>query len=216
MIFQDNVLKEYLKNVYFITGTACGGKTTISRALSKKYNMAVYDVDEQFPIHKAMSDLMFQPAMNLQTKNADEFFSRTYLDYAKWIINNTREQLDFVILDLIRLSKEQRVICDLHLTVDEAKKLTDYNRVIFLIKEPSNIIEDYCNRKDHEDFKKFINSATNHLKAKQNCNKTLEYVIDKRYKEIKNSDFFWIERNGDSTVENTLYEVEKHLMLKCN
>lgn len=213
MIFQDNVLKEYLKNVYFITGTACGGKTTISRALSKKYNMPIYDVDKQFPIHKGMSDLIFQPAMNLQTNNADEFFSRPYLDYAKWIIKSTREQLDFVILDLIRLSKEQRVICDLHLTVDEAKKLTGYDHVVFLIKEPTNIIEDYCNRTDHEDFKKFINSATNPLKAKQNCNKTLEYVHTKRYEEIKNSNFFWIERSSGSTVESTLYEVEKHFKL---
>ena len=37
MIFQDNVIKEYLKNVYFITGTPCGGKTTVSRALAEKY-----------------------------------------------------------------------------------------------------------------------------------------------------------------------------------
>lgn len=36
MIFQDNVIKEYLKNVYFITGTPCGGKTTISRELAKR------------------------------------------------------------------------------------------------------------------------------------------------------------------------------------
>ena len=48
MIFQNNIIKEYLKNVYFITGTPCGGKTTISRTLAKKYNLLVYDVDERF------------------------------------------------------------------------------------------------------------------------------------------------------------------------
>lgn len=48
MIFQDNVIKEYLKNVYFVTGTPCGGKTTISRELAKRYNLLVYDVDKQF------------------------------------------------------------------------------------------------------------------------------------------------------------------------
>lgn len=35
MILQDNIIKEFLKNVYFITGTPCGGKTTISRELAK-------------------------------------------------------------------------------------------------------------------------------------------------------------------------------------
>lgn len=213
MIFQDNVLKEYLKNVFFITGTACGGKTTISRALSQKYNFALYDVDEKFPIHKSMSDLMFQPAMNLPTDNADEFFSRSYLDYANWIINNTREQLDYVILDLIRLSEKQKVICDLHLTVEEVEKLTEYNHVVFLIKNPLNLIDDYCNRKDHENFSKFINSASNPLIAKENCNKTLEYVNRAKYESVKRSNYFWIERDDNSNVEDTLYQVEKHFHL---
>lgn len=64
MILQDNVLKAYLKNVYFIAGTPCGGKTTISKALSKKHGFAVYDVDERFPAHRNISKPAFQPAMN--------------------------------------------------------------------------------------------------------------------------------------------------------
>ena len=39
MIIQDNALKAYLKNVYFITGTPCGGKTTISRALAQRHGL---------------------------------------------------------------------------------------------------------------------------------------------------------------------------------
>ena len=42
MIFQDNILKEYLKNVYFITGTPCGGKSTTSKALGVKYMTTFY------------------------------------------------------------------------------------------------------------------------------------------------------------------------------
>ncbi|MBQ9703179.1 MAG: AAA family ATPase, partial [Clostridia bacterium] len=111
MIFQDNVLKEYLKNVYFITGTPCGGKTTISRELAKKYNLTVYDIDEQFENHLMNSNSVYQPSMNTQFKNADEFFGRTVEEYKKWLLDNTREQLDFVILDLIRLSQNQVVLC---------------------------------------------------------------------------------------------------------
>ena len=39
MIFQDNVIKEYLKNVYFITGTPCGGKTTVSRLAARFWDV---------------------------------------------------------------------------------------------------------------------------------------------------------------------------------
>lgn len=105
MIFQDNVIKEYLKNVYFITGTPCGGKTTISRELAKRHNLFVYDIDERFANHQKISNATFQPAMNKVFKDADEFFGRTVEEYRQWLIDNTREQLDFVLLDLICLSQ---------------------------------------------------------------------------------------------------------------
>lgn len=109
MIFQDNVIKEYLKNVYFITGTPCGGKTTISRELAKRHNLLVYDIDEQFSNHQKISNAVFQPSMNKVFKDADEFFGRTVEEYQKWLIDNTREQLDFVLLDLICLSRQYTV-----------------------------------------------------------------------------------------------------------
>ncbi|MCM1256773.1 MAG: ATP-binding protein [Roseburia sp.] len=65
MIFQDNVLKKYLENVYFITGTPCGGKNTISRTLAKRQGFMVYDIDEHFPEHQQISDPIFQPVMKL-------------------------------------------------------------------------------------------------------------------------------------------------------
>lgn len=210
MIFQDNALKKYLENVYFITGTPCGGKSTISKALAKKYGFEVYDVDEQFPKHKQFSNSEFQPAMNKSFQNADEFFYRTVEEYQNWLISNTREQLDFVLLDLIRLSQNRIVLCDCHLTLEQADMLSDASRVVFLIREPSNLIDDYCNRKDHQDFRDFIYSATDVEKAKRTCNETLYGLNREAYNAIKNSSYLWIERTDESTVEYTLEMVEKH------
>ena len=72
----------------------------------------VYDIDEQFAKHQKISSSDFQPSMNKVFKNADEFFGRTVEEYKKWLIDNTREQLDFVLLDLIRLSQNQIVLCE--------------------------------------------------------------------------------------------------------
>lgn len=210
MIFQDNVIKLYLKNVYFITGTPCGGKTTISRALAEKHGLMVYDIDEQFPRHQQISSPNFQPSMNKEFKNADEFFGRTVEEYKKWLIDNTREQLDFVLLDLIQISQNQIVLCDCHLTVDEADILTDLSRVVFLIKDPTNLVDDYCNRPDHQGFNDFINSTTNVENAKLICNATLKDINVVRCRQIKNSQYFWIERNDNSTVEETIHKVEQH------
>jgi Shikimate kinase len=210
MVFQDNVLKEYLKNVYFITGTPCGGKTTVSRALAKKHGFVVYDIDEQFPAHQKIADAEFQPSMTKEFKNADEFFGRSVEEYTNWLIDNSREQLDFVLLDLIRLSQDQIVLCDCHLTVEEAEKITDISRVVFLIKDPANLVEDYCNRPDHQDFSDYINSSTNVENAKTICNKTLQIINTENCDKIKNSHYFWLERNKDSTVDETVYKVEQH------
>ncbi len=210
MIFQDNVIKEYLKNVYFITGTPCGGKTTISRELAKRYHLLSYDVDEQFASHQEISNSAFQPCMNKVFRNADAFFGRTVEEYQQWLIGNTREQLDFVLLDLIRLSQNQIVLCDCHLEVDEADRLTESSRIVFLIKEPSHLVDDYCNRPDHQDFHDFINSTSDPKRAKAVCNETLKSLNLKRYERIQKSDYFWIERKENSTVDETVRKVAQH------
>ena len=209
MILQDNVIKEYLKNVYFITGTPCGGKTTISRELAKRHNLLVYDIDEQFANHKKISNAAFQPSMNKAFKNADEFFGRTVEEYQKWLIDNTREQLDFVFLDLICLSRNEVVLCDCHITMEEAEKYTEASRIVFLIKEPSNLVEEYCNRPDHQGFKNFIHSASDVEKAKAVCNATLKNLNEKSCNNIKNSSYLWIERSESSTVDETVRKVER-------
>lgn len=210
MIFQDNILKEYLKNVYFIAGTACGGKTTVSRELAKRHRLTVFDIDETFDRHRQIASPDKQPAMTRSFRDADEFFGRTTGEYRKWLIDNRREQLDFVLLDLIRLSQNQTVLCDCHLTAEEADKLTEPSRIVFLIRDPSNLAEEYCNRPDHQDFKNFINSATDVARAKALCNATLESLNRKAIEQVKRSDYVWIERKQGSTVEETVGQVERH------
>ncbi len=213
MIFQDNVIKEYLKNVYFVTGTPCGGKTTLSRELAKRHDLLVYDIDEEFEKHQKLSNPDYQPSMNKNFKDADEFFGRTVEEYKQWLISNTREQLDFVLLDLIRLSQNQIVVCDCHLTMEQAAQITEPSRIVFLLKEPSNIIDDYINRPDHQGFCDFIHSATDVKKAKETCNATLRSLNEKHYRDIKESGYFWLERTPQSTVEETVDKVERHFGL---
>lgn len=210
MIFQDNIIKEYLKNVYFISGTACGGKTTVTKALGEKYGIPVYVIDDQFTIHQLKSDKEHQPTMNKFFKDADEFFGRSVEEYKNWLLGNKREQLDYVLLDLIRLSSDRVILCDLHIVVEEADKITDPSRIAFMIHKPENIVDTYCNRPDHQPFNNFIHSATDYEKAKATCNQTLTELNLDVYEYIKNSDYFWVERDNNRSVEDTVALVEKH------
>ena len=210
MIFQDNIIKEYLRNVYFISGTPCGGKTTITRALGEKYNIPVYVIDDQIPYHVRLSDKEHQPNMNQNFKDADEFFGRTVEEYKNWLIGNSREQLDFILLDLIKMSQDKMVLCDIHIVAEEAFKFTDPSRIAFLIKEPKDLVDDYCNRPDHQPFSDFIHSATDYEKAKATCNETLYSLNIERYNFIKNSDYFWLERDLQRSVDETADLVARH------
>lgn len=205
---------EQFKNVFFVTGTATGGKTTISNALAQKYGWLRYDVDAEFDKHQKLSNPNDQPNMNKTFKNADAFFMRDKNEYVQWLKDNSKEQLEFVLNDLVKLSKNQIIVCDLHLEPYEADILTTKDKIVFLIRENNdNIIDDYCNRQSHVGFNNFINSATDPKKAKQNCNEVLKTINQERCDTIKKSGYFYIERNLNSTVENTLRQVEKHFNL---
>lgn len=214
MIFQDNIIKQYLKNVYFIAGTPCGGKTTVSRALAKKYGILVYDIDERFDEHQAMSDPVSQPAMNRDFRDADEFFGRSVEEYKAWLLKNTREQLDFVLLDLMRLSQNQKVLCDCHLTLEQAATVTDPSHIAFMIKKPVNLVEEYCNRPDHQGFSNFIHSATDFEAAKKTCNETLMSLNEKYYEDVKASGYFFVDRGDGLSVEETVALTAKHFGLE--
>lgn len=213
MIFQDNVIKEYLRNVYFISGTPCGGKTTVSRTLAKKHGLPVYDIDEMFEVHRALSDKEAQPNMNRQFRDADEFFGRSVEEYRSWLIGNTREQLDFVLLDLIKLSRDGVILCDCHLTLEQAEQLTEPSRVAFLIKEPKDIVDEYCSRPDHHGFSDFIHSASDFEKAKAVCNETLLNLNKDFYTDVRGSGYFFVDRGEGRSVEETVRLVGEHFGL---
>ena len=111
--------------------------------------------------------------MNRQFRDADEFFGRSVEEYRDWLIGNSREQPDFVLLDLIKLSQNHVVLCDIHNVAEEAFKFTDPSRIAFLIREPKDLVEEYSNQPDHTPFRDFIHSATDYEKAKATCNETL-------------------------------------------
>ena len=210
MIFQDNVIKEYLRNVYFITGTPCGGKTTVTKALSKKFGIPMYIIDDQFTIHQIKSDEEHQPNMNKRFRDADEFFGRSVEEYRNWLKGNSREQLDYVLLDLIKLSQDKPILCDIHLVAEQALEFTDPSRIAFMIRDPKDLVDEYAARPDHQSFCEFLHSASDYEKAKATVNETLYSLNIDRYNYIKNSDLFYLERDENRSVEETADLVAKH------
>ena len=107
MLIADNILREKLKNVYFVTGS---GKTTNSNEKSKHLNNSyVYHTDNRGPFFK-LADPKYQPAM---CRDVQDYFSLDKDDAHNWECNIVKEFTPMIIIDLIYLSsKFDVVICE--------------------------------------------------------------------------------------------------------
>ena len=213
MEIANNILKERLKNVYFVCGTACGGKSTITRRLAQKHNLTLYNMDDAYDRHRDLANETFQPAMTQRFQSWEQYFCRPPQTYASWLKKSMEEQLQMVVLDLVELSKTKKVVADLHLPPALANQLASWDRLIFLIAHPQLIANDYYHRPDHAGLHRCIMALSNPQQAMDNCSRALELVNGPVYDAVKAGDLFWLERVADSTVEGMLRQVEAHFGL---
>ena len=152
MKIENNILKYYLKNVYFITGTAFAGKSTMVNMLAEKYDMIC--CGENY--HSAVSDIVAEP--NVQPDlcymksltDWKEFVTRTPEEYERWIYGTGREAAEFEIAELLSLAKEKKVIVDTNIPIDILKEISDYHHVAVMLSPQSMSVERFFDRSDPE------------------------------------------------------------------
>lgn len=55
--------EEPLKNLFWLGGSPCAGKSSISDSLASRFDLDVYHVDEAFETHTQSLDAVHQPAL---------------------------------------------------------------------------------------------------------------------------------------------------------
>jgi len=211
----NNILKRYLKNVYFFCGTACGGKTTVSKAFAEKHGFIWLDEDT---LNKQMADIAkptYQPAWCSRPADWETYFNRPYKEYHQWLNDCGEEMLPMELLELIQLSANSQVAVDMYnMPPKFALELTDPSRIVFLVTTPERIVRDYYNRHGHREIYDCIMSLRDPEAALANTNQMLAYGNQLFLDELFQSGLFYIMRDDTSTVDNTLMLVEKHFGLK--
>lgn len=111
MKIENNILKHYLKNVYFITGTAYAGKSTTVKMLAERYDMIF--CGENY--HIAVSDIVatpdVQPDLCYRKNLTDwkDFVTRSPEEYERWIYSSGKEGAEFEVAELISISKNNNL-----------------------------------------------------------------------------------------------------------
>ncbi len=220
MHISNNIIKHYLKNVYFINGTSYAGKSTMCAMLSEKYGLV--HCGENYNLDEFLSVVTIKDQPNMSyfhtMKDWQEFINRTPEEYDAWISGCSREVVGFEISELIRISANRKVIVDTNMPCDVLKQITGYNQVAIILSPQSMSVDMFFKRDDPD--KQFILSqikkAPNPEKTMQNYRACIaEINSQEHYNEWLNSGFFTIVReNAQTDTRNETLEIlAKHFGL---
>ena len=221
MNMESNILKYYLRNVYFITGTAYAGKSTMVKMLSEKYDMVFCGENYFTEVTDLVADPAIQPDLCYIKNLTDfkDFVTRSPEEYERWIFGTGREAAGFEIAELISRSRDKKVIVDTNIPLDILKEISDYNHVAIMLSPQSMSVERFFDRSDPE--KQFIlsviDSCENSEEVMENYRKGLALINSKEhYDEMANSGFFTLvrENTDEDTREKVCEKLAKHFGLK--
>jgi hypothetical protein len=218
---ESNILRYYLRNVYFVNGTAYAGKSTMVAMLAEKYDMVHCGENYHAKNCDKFVTPEYQPNIGyFQTKKDwQEFINRTPDEYARWIAGTAWEATQIEIAELLRIPEGKKIIVDTNISLDVLREISDYHHVAIMLSPQSMSIDRFFDRDDAE--KQFlleqIQLAENPEKTMANFRECLARINSKEcYDEFLNSEFFTIIREDTSidTRTETMSKLAEHFQLE--
>lgn len=214
MNIENNVLRYYLRNAYFITGTAYAGKSTMVKMLSERYGMIACGENYHMDIAERCAEPDIQPNLCYfrTMKSWEEFVRRTPEEYERWMYDSGKEAAGIEIAELISLSGQGRAIVDTNIPLPVLREISNYDHVAVMLSPQSMSVDRFFDRSDPE--KRFL------LDVIENCEDSAAVMENYRaglarinspehYREYAESGFYTVVR--ENTEEDTRDEVCEEL-----
>ena len=220
MKIANNILKHYLKNVYFITGTAYSGKSTMVKMLAERYDMIFCGENYHMDVSNVVATNDTHPDIcyNKNLKDWKEFVTRSPEEYERWIYSVAKEAAEFEVAELITISQDKNVIVDTSIPIEILKEISDYQHVAVMLSPQSMSVERFFDRSDPE--KQFILNVIESCDDPEAVMKNYQQGLarinsQKHYDEYAESGFFTVVRedNGLDTREEVCDAIAKHFGL---
>ena len=219
----DNILKYYLRNVYFINGHSYAGKSTMVKMLAERYDMVFCGENYQsgmpdsFP--KSELSRWKQPALcYFDTMSGwEEWLNLSPEEHWRWIQACTQDCIQVEIVELVkRAASGKKIIVDTNITPEVLRGISDYNRVAIMTGIPEEAAKRFFDRDDSD--KKFMMEQIKLCKDPEatlaNFNAQLEYKPPDDW-DWEHTGFFTYKRTDyeNDTREEVLALLAKHFML---
>jgi adenylate kinase family enzyme len=157
----DNIVKHYLKNVYFINGHSCAGKSTMVKLLAERYDMTLCGENYQSGMTDSFPDNELsrwnQPALcYFETMSGwEEWLNMSPEEHWQWTSACAQECIEVEIAELIkRAAGEKKIIVDTNITPEVLRAISDYNHVAIMVGIPEIAEKRFFDRDDSD--KKFM------------------------------------------------------------
>ena len=224
MKISNNVIRHYLKNVYFITGTAYAGKSTITRMLAEKYGMILCGENYHMEVSETVATPETHPDLcyNRMLTDWREFVTRSPEEYERWIYAVGREAAEFEVAELIALSRSQdpppRIIVDTNIPLDVLREISDEHHVAVMLSPASMSVERFFDRDDPDKLflLQVIDRCDDPAAVMENYRRGLARINSREhYDEYANAGFFTVVREDTEkdTREEVCEQIARHFGL---
>ena len=218
MDIANNILKKLFENVYFITGTAYAGKSTMVRMLAEKHG-GVWCRENYTEDLFGLIDAEHQPNLcYFDTMSGwQEFVNRTPRQYEAWLYGCASENVGLELIELIRRTEAgQSVFVDTQFPLEVLRGVSDYRHVAVMLSDPGISVSRFFDRPDAE--KQFIYQRIMEAEDPQATLANYRAVLERinspeNYRRLEDSGFFVLKRDEARTPEQTLAILERHFGL---
>ena len=207
------------ENVYFITGTAYAGKSTMVKLLADKYDGIQCEENYHDQLLPELDSTEF-PFLTYTRDLEDwhNFIRRSPEEYKAWMDGVSRE-CEILELWLLDGLKEQRkpVFVDTNISIETLKRIAPADHVLVMLADPQISVRRFFERPDREKqfLYQLIMDEPDPEKAMENYRKGLMLInSQENYDRYLHSGFHVIVRDESRSIEQTLEMVEEAVGLQ--
>ncbi len=154
----DNIVKYYLRNVYFISGHSFAGKSTMVKMLSERFDMIACGENYSDAFPRDRLSRWKQPGLAYFDTMSGwrEWLGMTPEEHWRWTRETSRECTQIEILELVKLSASgKKIVADTNIPPEFLREISDYDHVAILLTDPPDIAaRKFFDREDPD--KKFM------------------------------------------------------------
>ncbi len=200
--------------IYFISGTAYAGKSTMARLLAEKHGGVLCEEnyhDRFFPAPDKQEFPFLWYTRKL--KDWHDFIRRTPDEYEAWIngVAKECERLELRILE--KLSAQAKpVFVDTNISLETLRKIAVHGHVLIMLADPQISVRRFFERPDREKqfLYRLIMEEPDPVYALENFRQCLSRInSQERYDRFLRSGFQVIRRDESRSIAQTLAMAEK-------